>query len=71
LATDPRIDPTRIGHIGFSRGGAIALHSAVEPMRQAVIAGAEPKYATHVAVYPPCDETFWTPAKNHCYFALT
>lgn len=50
LATHPRIDPTRIGIIGFSRGANIALLAAN--------AGAETagghRFAAHVALYPSC-----------------
>jgi dienelactone hydrolase len=59
LATDPRIDPQRIGQIGFSRGGAIAIETMLEPLRRATNPNDASKFAAHVAVYPACDETFW------------
>ena len=59
LSTDPRIDPKRIAQIGFSRGGAIALDTMVQPFRQAIIKDDEVRFAAHVAVYPACDDTYW------------
>jgi dienelactone hydrolase len=53
LATHPRIDATRIGVIGFSRGGQVALYSALEPLRHSVI-GDELRFAAHIALYPSC-----------------
>jgi dienelactone hydrolase len=53
LATHPRIDPARIGVIGFSRGGQVALYSSLEPLRRGVIQN-ELRFATHVALYPSC-----------------
>ena len=59
LATDPRIDPARIGQIGFSRGGAIALDTLIEPFRAAVLPQSTVRFAVHVAVYAACDDTYW------------
>jgi len=53
LATHPRIDPARIGVMGFSRGGQVALFSALEPFRRAVL-GDGPRFALHIAFYPGC-----------------
>jgi dienelactone hydrolase len=53
LASDPRIDATRIGIIGFSRGGNAALYSLLEPNRQRVITG-DLRFAAHVSFYPGC-----------------
>jgi dienelactone hydrolase len=53
LATHPRIDPARIGVMGFSRGGQVALYSALEPLRRGVIDG-NLRFAAHVALYPSC-----------------
>jgi dienelactone hydrolase len=49
LATHPRIDPERIAVLGFSRGGAMALHSAsyAEPL-------AGVRTAAHIGLYPSC-----------------
>lgn len=53
LATHPRIDPAQIGVIGFSRGGQVALYSALEPLRRSVIDDGL-RFAAHVALYPSC-----------------
>ena len=53
LATHPRIDPARIGVMGFSRGGQVALYSALEPLRQGMVDG-DLRFAAHVALYPSC-----------------
>jgi dienelactone hydrolase len=56
LASHPAIDPRRIGVIGFSRGGSVAINSAFEPIRRAVIDD-DLRFAAHVAVYPGCSVT--------------
>jgi dienelactone hydrolase len=53
LATHPRIDPARIGVMGFSRGGQVALYSALDPLRRGMIDG-DLRFAAHVALYPSC-----------------
>jgi dienelactone hydrolase len=53
LATHPAIDPARIGIMGFSKGGQIALYTTLEPFRQAVIDG-ELRFALHIALYASC-----------------
>lgn len=57
LATHPRIDPDRIGIIGFSKGGQIALYTALEPFRRAVIDD-DRRFAAHVALYPYCSDWY-------------
>ena len=57
LATHPGIDPKRIGVIGFSRGGIVALDTALEPFRRAVIDG-DLRFAAHVPFYPSCDVNY-------------
>jgi dienelactone hydrolase len=53
LASVPGIDPARIGIMGFSKGGQIALYAALEPFRRAGGVG-ERRFALHVALYPSC-----------------
>ncbi|MFC1491686.1 dienelactone hydrolase family protein [Nitrospinota bacterium] len=53
LATHPRIDPGRIGIMGSSKGGGVALYTAWEPLRRAA-AGGDLKFALHLPLYPPC-----------------
>jgi dienelactone hydrolase len=55
LSADPRIDPARIGIIGFSKGGQVAIYTALEPFRRAVVDG-NAKFALHVPVYPYCND---------------
>jgi dienelactone hydrolase len=50
LASHPAIDRTRIGVIGFSRGGVLAIEAANADPQD--IGGL--RYAAHVALYPPC-----------------
>ena len=52
LATHPRIDPDRIGIMGFSKGGQVSLYTALEPFRRA--AAGNLRFATHVPLYPSC-----------------
>jgi dienelactone hydrolase len=51
LATHPRIDASRVGYIGFSKGGAGALISGYERMRASIIPEAT-RFALHVPFYP-------------------
>jgi dienelactone hydrolase len=51
LGSDPRIDSGRIGIIGWSRGGAVAMETALESARLAVLASTDPKFAAHVVFY--------------------
>ena len=81
LATHPDIEATQIGHMGWSKGGIVALSSSVD--RLARYAGAEVPLAFAVAYYPFCNfdlgaeklstplliqigaEDTWTPP-DHC-----
>lgn len=58
LAADPRIDPARIGVMGFSRGGTVALETAVDRFRRGVVKN-EVKFAAHIAFYPGCGLRYW------------
>ncbi|MES2072572.1 MAG: dienelactone hydrolase family protein [Pseudomonadota bacterium] len=62
LATDPRIDPTKIGQIGFSRGGGVAMDMTMESFRKGMIDD-DTRFAALVAFYPGCAQVWWaTPA---------
>jgi dienelactone hydrolase len=52
LSADKRIDPKRIGIVGWSRGGFIAMNTALETARKASIAD-ELKFAAHIVFYGP------------------
>lgn len=51
-AAHPRLDPARIGIMGSSKGGGVAIYGAWTPLRRR-IAG-EQRFAVHIALYPPC-----------------
>ncbi len=51
LASDPRIDKNRIGIIGFSKGGSVALVTALEVVRKSIITDSL-MFAIHVSLYP-------------------
>ena len=53
LAAQPEIDPTRIGVLGFSWGGVVALLTATRSWRASRGDGA-PVFAAHAALYPVC-----------------
>jgi dienelactone hydrolase len=57
LATHPGLDRQRIGVIGFSKGGQVALYTALEPLRRAVI-GDQTRFAVHVPLYPYCNDWY-------------
>lgn len=57
LATHPRIDPTRIGIMGFSKGGQVTLWTALDTVRRAVIAD-DLRFAVHAAFYPACNTQY-------------
>ncbi len=53
LSTHPRIDKQRIGIMGSSKGGTVALVSAWEPVRKTMTDG-KLMFAFHIALYPLC-----------------
>ena len=61
LAGHPRIDAAKIGIVGFSKGGTVALLSAHE--RRAERAGLPSglRFALHVPVYPACGSHYLRP----------
>jgi dienelactone hydrolase len=58
LAADPRIDKSRIGIMGWSRGGTIAMLTALETARRAVIDRDGPKFAAHIVFYGSASTQF-------------
>lgn len=58
LSTDPRIDPKKIGEIGFSRGGSVALEMAMESFRKGVIDD-DLRFAALIGFYPGCPQVWW------------
>lgn len=54
LSNHPKIDKDRIGVMGASKGGGVAMFTAWEPIRQAVVG--DLKFAFHLALYPSCYE---------------
>lgn len=53
LARHPAIDADRIAIMGFSKGGQVALYTALEPFRRAVL-GPDRRFALHIALYASC-----------------
>jgi dienelactone hydrolase len=58
LAKHPRVEATKIGIVGFSKGGTVVLRTARK--RQAAAAKVPPgqRFALHVAFYPACGDHF-------------
>jgi len=53
LASHPMIDPNRIGIVGFSMGGILAMYTA-SAMLASEHLGSGPRFAAHVPFYPLC-----------------
>jgi dienelactone hydrolase len=53
LSTHPAIDPARIGVMGFSKGGQVALYTTLEPFRRGAVTG-DLRFALHIAFYASC-----------------
>lgn len=60
LARHPSIDASRIGVMGFSRGGSAVFQTALEPLRRAVLKS-DLKFALHIAAYAGCSQYYWSP----------
>lgn len=53
LGSHPRIDPQRIGVLGFSYGGIMSLLMTSDEVTKEYTGG-EAKFGAHIAVYPVC-----------------
>lgn len=53
LTAHPRVDPARIGGMGFSLGGILNIRAATEYFTQKYTVG-RLRYAAHLALYPVC-----------------
>src|SRR5262245_12675425 len=53
LTSHPRIDPHRIGVMGFSKGGSVTVFALDEQVRRALAVGSA-RFAVGVAFYPGC-----------------
>ena len=53
LQTHPKVDPDRIGIMGFSRGGSVTVFAVDEQVRSALATGTN-RFAVGVAFYPAC-----------------
>jgi len=56
LRQDKRIDRSRIGVIGFSRGAFAAMHSSFQRYRNAVLGADGPRFALHIVFYGGCGQ---------------
>jgi dienelactone hydrolase len=56
LAEHPRIDPSRIAVMGFSKGAVAAVYSAVERFHR--MYGGSAAFAAHIGLYTPCNVTY-------------
>lgn len=70
IATHPRIDASKIGIIGFSKGGYGAMTASFEKLRAAVISG-DLKYALHIPFYGGCNQYGKTTSAPILLFAGT
>ncbi len=57
LARHPRIDPTRIALMGFSRGGQAALYACLKRF-QRLYGPVGQEFAAYIAFYPDCSTAF-------------
>ncbi|TAJ25525.1 MAG: hypothetical protein EPO67_20815 [Reyranella sp.] len=61
LGANPRIDRSRIGIMGFSKGGTSSLMAAHEAQIAAAGVPAGLRYALHVPFYPACNNQYYRP----------
>jgi dienelactone hydrolase len=57
LARHPRIDPSRIGIMGFSRGGQVALYASLKRFKR-MHGPIDVDFAVYLALYPTCNIKF-------------
>ena len=57
LAVHPRIDPSRIAIMGFSRGAVAAVYSSSDRFRK-MYAPPNVAFAAHIGLYTPCNVTY-------------
>lgn len=60
LAAHPRIDASKVGITGFSKGGSVSLEAILERRAQRVLPGG-PRLALSVPMYPGCSNHFYKP----------
>ncbi|HXY05035.1 MAG TPA: dienelactone hydrolase family protein [Burkholderiaceae bacterium] len=65
LAADARIDSSRIGIMGWSRGGAVSMEAALESARLGVLAPTDAKFAAHVVFYGMASPEYRDTATDH------
>ncbi len=63
LAADPRIDRSRIGVMGFSRGGRVSILTALDSVRRGMIEG-DLKFAVHIPFYASGETQFFDRATD-------
>lgn len=61
LRANPRIDGNRIGVQGGSKGGTVALETAIKQVARAHGVPAEVRFAAHIPIYPACVTQYRTP----------
>ena len=57
IAKHPRIDPSKIAAMGFSRGGQGVLYASVKQF-QRMHGGGDAAFAVHIPFYPTCNTIF-------------
>jgi len=57
LVRHPRIDPSRIGIMGFSRGGQVALYTSLKRFKR-MHGPSDADFAVYLALYPTCNTTY-------------